>query len=155
MKKTGILLFKIENQKKHFLLSKNNFKLIDESNDQFSDFNCKLDEYSLEESIKSFKVNTCNQLDINFEDCKSFTNEKYQYCIYYLECNIDDSDIEKVNKTRNFINSVSKSDEGINLLDCSDEDLKYFKVNEILDNKDKFEKTFFNTFLKLVKNTII
>lgn len=155
MKKTGILLFKKENEKKYFLLAKNNFKLIDESNDLYSDFNYKSDEYNLEESIKSFKVNTCNQINVNFENCESFTNEKYEYCIYYLECNIDDLDIEKVNKTRHFINSVSKKEGGIQLLDCSEEDLKYFKMNEILENKSNFEKEFFNTFLKLVKNKIV
>ena len=69
----------------------------------------------------------------------NFENDKYKYKLYFFENDVSDNVIETVNKVRNNINKTT------------DNDVKWFSLDEIIDNKELFEKEFFNTFIRAVR----
>ncbi len=157
MKKTGILIEKINGNEKYYLLVKCNLNILNQNCDKYSDFCHQSNDYNFENSKKSFKVNLCNMCNNECEDQnRSYINEKYNYCINVINSNnIENDTINKINEIRSFINSVKLNNDDYNVIESSSDDVKWFSLNEILENKDLFEKSFYNTFLKLLKNKII
>lgn len=157
MKKTSLLIEKKNGNDKYYLLVKCNLNILNQDCDKYSDFYHQSNDYNLENSKKSYRVNLCNMCEyINDDQMRSYTNDKYNYCINIINSNnIDNDTIDRINKIRSFINSVKFNNNDYNLVESSFNDVKWFSLNEILENKDLFEKSFYNTFLKLLKNKII
>lgn len=154
MKKTALLIIKKIDNKSYFLLMKDNLKLINKSSEIYTAFNYDSDEYNLGNVIKSFNVNTLNKFkNENFEDVECYIDDKYNYKIYFTH--IDLTDLEEVNNQRNFINSINIDNNKININNIESEDLKWFSLKDIINNKDNFDKLFFKIFLKMIKNNII
>ena len=131
----GLIYFKKENNNFMFLLGK---KSLD--NNLYSDLGGYFNEDNLDSVKIIFNDNTFNL--VNFKDDNknyNFKNDKYKYKLYFFENDVSDDIIETVNKVRNNINKSENFD------------IKWFKLDEILDNKHLFEKEFFNTFIKSVK----
>ena len=133
---------------------KDNLKLINKNSEIYTAFNYDFDEYNLGNVIKSFNVNTLNKFkNENFEDVECYIDDKYNYKIYFTH--IDLTDLEEVNNQRNFINSINIDNNKININNIESEDLKWFSLKDIINNKDNFDKLFFKIFLKMIKNNII
>jgi hypothetical protein len=131
----GLVYFKEENNNFVFLLGKRSL-----DSDLYSDLGGYLEEDNLDSVKTIFNDNTFNLIDLSDDNINyNFQNDKYKYKLYFFENNVSDSVIETVNKVRNNINK------------SKDFDLRWFKLDEILDNKQLFEKEFFNTFIKSVK----
>ena len=131
----GLVYFKEENNNFVFLLGKRSL-----DSDLYSDLGGYLEEDNFDLVKTIFNDNTFNLIDLSDDNINyNFQNDKYKYKLYFLENNVSDSVIETVNKVRNNINK------------SKDFDLRWFKLDEILDNKQLFEKEFFNTFIKSVK----
>ena len=133
---------------------KDNLKLINKNSEIYTAFNYDSDEYNLGNVIKSFNVNTLNKFkNENFEDVECYIDDKYNYKIYFTH--IDLTDLEEVNNQRNFINSINIDNNKISINNIESEDLKWFSLKDIINNKDNFDKLFFKIFLKMIKNNII
>ena len=154
MKKTALLILKKIDNKNHYLLVKDNLKLINKSSELYSAFNNDSTEYSLDNAIKSFHVNTFNKhKDSTFEDIECYIDDKYNYRMYFKF--IDDIDTETINELRNFVNSISIEEGQYTISENNSEDLKWFNLKDIINNKDNFDKLFFKIFLKMIKNNLI
>jgi hypothetical protein len=131
----GLVYFKEENNNFVFLLGKRSL-----DSNLYSDLGGYFEEDNIDSVKTIFNDNTFNLIDLSDDNINyNFQNDKYKYKLYFFENNVSDSVIETVNKVRNNINK------------SKDFDLRWFKLDEILDNKQLFEKEFFNTFIKSVK----
>ena len=131
----GLVYFKEENNNFVFLLGKRSL-----DSNLYSDLGGYFEEDNIDSVKTIFNDNTFNLIDLSDDNINyNFQNDKYKYKLYFFENNVSDSVIETVNKVRNNINK------------SKDFDLRWFKLDEILDNKELFEKEFFNTFIKSVK----
>ena len=129
----GLVYFKEENNNFVFLLGKRSL-----DSNLYSDLGGYLEEDNFDLVKTIFNDNTFNLIDLSDDNINyNFQNDKYKYKLYFFENNVSDSVIETVNKVRNNINK------------SKDFDLRWFKLDEILDNKQLFEKEFFNTFIKV------
>ena len=136
----GLIYFKKEENDFKFLLGKKNLKTLNLDNELYSDLGGKFEEDNLDEVKYLFKEHTFDL--ISFKDDEknyNFENDKYKYKLYFFENDVSDSVIETVNKVRNNINKTTETD------------VKWFSLDEIIDNKELFEKEFFNTFIRAVR----
>lgn len=136
----GLVYFKKEENNFKFLLGKKNLKTLNVNNNLYSDLGGYFKDENLEEVKYIFKEHTFDLISFK-DDGKNynFYNEKYKYKLYFFENNISESIIDTVNKVRSNINKTKEND------------IKWFSLDEIIDNKELFEKDFFNTFIKAVK----
>ena len=131
----GLVYFKEENNNFVFLLGKRNL-----DSDLYSDLGGYLEEDNFDLVKTIFNDNTFNLIDLSDDNINyNFQNDKYKYKLYFFENNVSDSVIETVNKVRNNINKTTEND------------VKWFSLDEIIDNKELFEKEFFNTFIRAVR----
>lgn len=136
----GLIIFKKEENEFKFLLGKKNLKTLNMNNDLYSDLGGNSDNDDINQVKDFFNDHTFNLLDIgNFDNKYEFKNDKYNYKLYFLESDISDSKLETVIKVRNNINKNTE------------DDVKWFSLDNIIENKELFEKDFFNTFIKAVK----
>ena len=136
----GLIYFKKEENDFKFLLGKKNLKTLNLDNELYSDLGGYFKEDNLAEVKYLFKEHTFDL--ISFKDDEknyNFENDKYKYKLYFFENDVSDSVIETVNKVRNNINKTTEND------------VKWFSLDEIIDNKELFEKEFFNTFIRAVR----
>ena len=136
----GLIYFKKEENNFKFLLGKKNLKILNLDNKLYSDLGGYFEEDILDEVKYLFKEHTFDL--ISFKDDEknyNFENDKYKYKLYFFENDVSDSVIETVNKVRNNINKTTEND------------VKWFSLDEIIDNKELFEKEFFNTFIRAVR----
>ena len=136
----GLIYFKKEENDFKFLLGKKNLKTLNLDNELYSDLGGYFEEDNLDEVKYLFKEHTFDL--ISFKDDEknyNFENDKYKYKLYFFENDVSDSVIETVNKVRNNINKTTEND------------VKWFSLDEIIDNKELFEKEFFNTFIRAVR----
>ena len=154
MKKTALLILKKIDNKNHYLLVKDNLKLINKNAELYSAFNNDSIEYSLDNAIKSFHINTFNKYkELTFEDIECYIDDKYNYRMYFKF--FDDIETEKINELRNFVNSISIDEGQYTISENNSEDLKWHNLKDIINNKDDFDKLFFKIFLKMIKNNLI
>lgn len=136
----GLIYFKKEGNDFKFLLGKKNLKTLDMSNNLFSDLGGKFEEDNLEKVKDIFNDHTFNLLEFKDDEQNYFfENDKYKYKLYFFESDVSDSVLETINKVRNNINKTTEND------------VKWFSLDEIIESKELFEKDFFNTFIKAVK----
>ena len=161
MKKSqGIILFKNEDKKIYFLLSKNNLVTVNKNNCLYSDI-C-----SYENVYNTFIDNTFGLVfssnELKYMDAKKYHNSKYDHEIMFINANVSNDTLSKINKIRSYFNSnyinnsnsiIKKDDTNYNFL--TSEDIKWFELSEILENPNNFENKFLNTFLKSIKNHVI
>ena len=136
----GLIYFKKEENDFKFLLGKKNLKTLNLDNELYSDLGGNFEKDNLDEVKYLFKEHTFDL--ISFKDDEknyNFENDKYKYKLYFFENDVSDSVIETVNKVRNNINKTTEND------------VKWFSLDEIIDNKELFEKEFFNTFIRAVR----
>ena len=136
----GLIYFKKEESDYKFLLGKKNLKTLNLDNELYSDLGGYFKEDNLDDVKYLFKEHTFDL--ISFKDDEknyNFENDKYKYKLYFFENDVSDNVIETVNKVRNSINKTT------------DNDVKWFSLDEIIDNKQLFEKEFFNTFIRAVR----
>ena len=136
----GLIYFKKEENNFKFLLGKKNLKILNLDNKLYSDLGSYFKEDNLVEVKNTFKEHSFDLIEFK-DDNKNyfFENDKYKYKLYFFENDVSDNVIETVNKVRNNINKTTEND------------IKWFSLDEIIDNKELFEKDFFNTFIKAVK----
>ena len=161
MKKSqGIILFKKEDKKIYFLLAKNNLVTIDRNNCLYSDIN------SYDNIYNTFIDNTFGLVfssnELKYMDAKNYHNSKYDHEIMFINGNVSNDTLSKINKIRSYFNSnyinnsnsiVKKDDTNYNFL--TSEDIKWFELSEIVENPNNFENKFLNTFLKSIKNETV
>jgi len=136
----GLIYFKKEENNFKFLLGKKNLKILNLDNKLYSDLGGYFEEDNLVEVKNIFKEHSFDLIEFKDDDKNYFfENDKYKYKLYFFENDVSDNIIETVNKVRNNINKTSEND------------IKWFSLDEIIDNKELFEKDFFNTFIKAVK----
>ena len=136
----GLIYFKKEENNFKFLLGKKNLKILNLDNKLYSDLGGYFKEDNLVEVKNIFKEHSFDLIEFKDDDKNYFfENDKYKYKLYFFENDVSDNIIETVNKVRNNINKTSEND------------IKWFSLDEIIDNKELFEKDFFNTFIKAVK----
>jgi len=168
--KSGIVFFKIENNKKYFLLAKDNFKLLNNNNNKYADIGGskgKNDFNPKDTASRLFYENTLGlsyPISILKEKINdiSYTNLKYKHIIYFVKENIDENTIKNINTVRSYLNTTT---ENINnclnkiespLQGCqTNNELKWFEINEIINNADQFDNQFMNTFLKSIKSNVL
>tara|TARA_Y100000992_G_scaffold299328_1_gene265930 strand:- start:175 stop:672 length:498 start_codon:yes stop_codon:yes gene_type:complete len=158
----GIIFYKIENNKTFFLLKQNNLVILNQDSDIYSDFG--LNTENIDDVINLFVDNTFN-LSYDYNEIinmpkKYFKNEKYNYSIYFINSDIDKDKIYTINKLINYFNKnfLLEDNKFIKYKKenyISQDSIKWFELNEILNNQNKFSKFFFNTFLKSIKEKII
>ena len=158
----GIIFYKIENNKTFFLLKQNNLVILNENNDAYSDFGLYTD--NINDAINLFIDNTFN-LSFSYNEIINmpklyFKNEKYKYSIYFIKSDIDKNIITTVNKlinyfNKNFIMEDNKFVKYKNEIFSFQDSIKWFELDEVINNQSKFSKPFFNTFLKSIKEKII
>ena len=136
----GLIYFKREENDFKFLLGKKNLKILNLDNKLYSDLGGNFEEDNLVEIKNIFKEHTFDLIEFKDDDKNYFfENDKYKYKLYFFENDVSDNVIETVNKVRNNINKTTEKD------------VRWFSLDEIIDNKELFEKDFFNTFIKAVK----
>ena len=136
----GLIYFKKEENDFKFLLGKKNLKTLNLDNILYSDLGGYFEEDNLDEVKYLFKEHTFDLISFKDDDKNyNFENDKYKYKLYFFENDVSDSVIETVNKVRNNINKTTEND------------VKWFSLDEIIDNKELFEKEFFNTFIRAVR----
>jgi hypothetical protein len=168
--KSGIIIFKKKENKYYFLLGKNNLNLLNSKNNLFSDigglkgnndFNAK------DTASRLFYENTCGLLfsinELKDKIMGSFDNPKYNYTLNFIHSNIDDNILHNINQIRSYLNTVIQSNgfntfekKEITLQGCNfSNDIRWFELNEILNNSSQFDSQFINTFLKCLKTDIL
>ena len=136
----GLIYFKREENDFKFLLGKKNLKILNLDNKLYSDLGGNFENDNLVEIKNIFKEHTFDLIEFKDDDKNYFfENDKYKYKLYFFENDVSDNVIETVNKVRNNINKTTEKD------------VRWFSLDEIIDNKELFEKDFFNTFIKAVK----
>ena len=136
----GLVYFKKEENDFKFLLGKKNLKILNLNNDLYSDLGGNFEEDDFSKVKNIFKEHTFDLVSFKDDDKNYFfENDKYKYKLYFFENDVSDNIIETVNKVRNNINKTTEKD------------VRWFSLDEIIDNKELFEKDFFNTFIKAVK----
>lgn len=168
--KSGIILFKKKDNKYYFLLGKNNLKMLNVKNNNFSDIGGLKgdnDFNSKDTASRAFYENTFG-LTLNIEQLSdkvisSFDNKKYNHSIHFVKADIDDSTLNNINKVRSYLNTVIQQN-SFNTLEKKDitlqgyditNDIRWFELNEILNNSAIFDSQFMNTFLKSLKSDIL
>ncbi len=168
MQNSGVIFYKKENNKLYFLLIQDNLTILNKKNKLYSDIGDKvknLNDNVDDIALLSFYENTLG-LSYSFKELQNlerqvFTNPKYNYQITFINKDIDNDTLDKINKARNYLNSNIINNENIlnkkicnpNINICNT--LKWFELSEILNNPKNFENKFMNTFLKSLKNKTI
>ena len=136
----GLVYFKKEENDFKFLLGKKNLKILNLNNELYSDLGGNFEEDDLSKVKNIFKEHTFDLVSFKDDDKNYFfENDKYKYKLYFFENDVSEDVIETVNRVRNNINKTKESD------------VKWFSLDEIIDNKELFDKEFFNTFIRAVK----
>lgn len=136
----GLVYFKKEENDFKFLLGKKNLKILNLNNELYSDLGGNFEEDDLNKVKNIFKEHTFDLVSFKDDDKNYFfENDKYKYKLYFFENDVSEDVIETVNRVRNNINKTK------------DSDVKWFSLDEIIDNKELFDKEFFNTFIRAVK----
>tara|TARA_B100000524_G_scaffold335541_1_gene224819 strand:+ start:155 stop:667 length:513 start_codon:yes stop_codon:yes gene_type:complete len=168
MQNSGIIFYKKENNKLYFLLIQDNLTILNKKNKLYSDIGDKvknLNDNVDDIALLSFYENTLG-LSYSFKELQNlekqvFTNPKYNYQITFINKDIDNDTLDKINKARNYLNSNIINNENIlNKKICNpniniSNTLKWFELSEILNYPQNFENKFMNTFLKSLKNKTI
>lgn len=162
--KSGIIFYKIKNNKYYFLLGNNNIFLSNKSKDLFNAVGYKDSINEKDEIINSFCESTLNGIfnktELRNKKLISFYNKKYNYKLYFIKDDIDDKIINTLNKSISYLNSMLILDNNIFKKSLSidndfKENIKWFELIEIINNVQIFDKELINTLMKALKTNIL
>lgn len=132
----GLILY---NNNKQILLYKNN--------DKFNVINGN----DLNDCIRNLTKKTYGLINYNDINLKTlnFTNQKYNYTLYFINYDFDNNLINNINK----INSYFDNNQNIEF--NTNQYFKYFSINQIIQEYTSIDNKLLNTLLKSIKNNII
>ena len=169
--KSGIVIFKKKDNKFYFLLGKNNLNILNSKNNLFSDIGGLKDVKDFnpkDTAARLFYENTCGLLysinELKDKIIGRFDNPKYNYTLNFIQnSDVSDVTLHNINQVRSYLNTVIHSNgfntfekKEITLQDCIlSNDIRWFELNEIVNNSTQFDSQFMNTFLKCLKTDIL